>query len=168
VGITLNSLYNNPHQFGFQFPLWQEMKREGLPFEGFCVAAGTPSTEKAAEVIGALRDAGIKHAAFKPGSVDGIRQVIAIAATNPDYPIILQWTGGRAGGHHSYKDFHQPILATYGSIQSHPNISLVTGSGFGDGEGVWPYITGEWVLEYGVQPMPFDGVLFGSWAMIAK
>jgi fatty acid synthase subunit alpha len=24
-GITLNSLHINPRQFGFQFPLWQEM-----------------------------------------------------------------------------------------------------------------------------------------------
>jgi fatty acid synthase subunit alpha, fungi type len=51
VGITLNSLYINPRQFGFQFPLWQEMRKEGLPVEGFCVAAGIPSTEKAAEII---------------------------------------------------------------------------------------------------------------------
>lgn len=111
----LNSLYINPRQFGFQFPFWQEMKREGLPIGGFCVAASIPSTEKAAEIIGALRDAGTKHVAFKPGSVEGIRQVVAIAATNPDYPIIMQWTGGFAGGHHSYEDFHQPILATYAS-----------------------------------------------------
>ena len=40
VGITLNSLYINPRQFTFQFPLWQEMRKEGLPIEGFCVAAG--------------------------------------------------------------------------------------------------------------------------------
>ena len=59
IGITLNSLYINPRQFGFQFPLWQEMKREGLPIEGFCITAGILSTEKAAEIIGALRDAGI-------------------------------------------------------------------------------------------------------------
>lgn len=168
VGITLNALYINPRQFGFQFPLWQEMKREGLPIEGFNVAAGIPSTEKAAEIIEGLRSAGIKHVAFKPGSVDGIRQVAAIAAANPDYPIILQWTGGRSGGHHSYEDFHQPILATYGLIRANPNISLVAGSGFGDGESVWPYMSGEWSTEFGVQPMPYDGVLFGSWAMIAK
>ena len=136
VGITLNSLYINPCQFSFQFPLWQEMKCEGLPIEGFCVAAGIPSTEKAAEIIGVLQDTGIKHVAFKPGSVDSIHQVVTIAVTNPDCPIILQWTGGRAGSHHSYKDFHQPIPTTYGSIRSHPNISLVAGSGFGDGEGV--------------------------------
>jgi enoyl reductase-like protein len=60
-----------------------------------------------------LKAAGIRHVAFKPGSIDSIRQVVNIAAANPDFPIILQWTGGRAGGHYSFEDFHQPILATY-------------------------------------------------------
>ncbi|KAF7965824.1 hypothetical protein HWV62_41719, partial [Athelia sp. TMB] len=169
VGITLNSLYINPRQFGFQFPLWQEMRKEGLPVEGFCVAAGIPSTEKAAEIIGSLKAAGIKHVAFKPGSVDGIRQVVSIAAANPDFPIIMQWTGGRAGGHHSFEDFHQPVLSTYRSIRQQSNISLVGGSGFGAAEDVWPYLTGDWsVTGYGVQPMPFDGFLFASRVMVAK
>jgi fatty acid synthase subunit beta len=66
VGIMLSSLYINPRQFGFQFPLWQEMRKEGLPVEGFCVATGIPSTEKAAEIIDALKASGIKHVAFKP------------------------------------------------------------------------------------------------------
>lgn len=138
VGITLNALYINQRQFGFQFPLWQEMRREGLPIEGFCVAAGIPSSEKATEIITALRSAGIKHVAFKPGSVEGIRQVVNIAAANPDYPIILQWTGGRAGGHHSCEDFHQPIISTYAAIRQQRNISLIAGSGFGGAEDVWP------------------------------
>ncbi|KAF8071859.1 fatty acid synthase [Lyophyllum atratum] len=169
VGITLNALYINPRQFGFQFPLWQEMRKEGLPVEGFCVAAGIPSTEKAAEIIDALRNAGIKHVAFKPGSVDGIRQVINIAAANPDFPIIMQWTGGRAGGHHSFEDFHQPILSTYRAIRRHSNISLVGGSGFGSAEDLWPYLTGDWSVErFDVQPMPFDGFLFASRVMVAK
>ena len=131
VGITLNSLYINPRQFTFQLPLWQEMRREGLPIEGFCVAAGIPTTEKAAEIIEGLTETGIKHVSFKPGSVDGIRQVVNIAAANPHFPIILQRTGGRAGGHHSCEDFHQPILSTYSSIRQHPNIILFGGSGFG-------------------------------------
>ncbi|KAG6813968.1 hypothetical protein H0H92_005223, partial [Tricholoma furcatifolium] len=169
VGITLNALYINPRQFSFQFPLWQEMRKEGLPIEGFCVAAGIPTTEKAAEIIEALKNAGIKHVAFKPGSVDGIRQVINIAAANPDFPIIMQWTGGRAGGHHSFEDFHQPVLATYGAIRRHPNISLVGGSGFGSADDVWPYLSGDWSIErFGVQPMPFDGFLFASRVMVAK
>ncbi|KAG6819277.1 hypothetical protein H0H93_013528, partial [Arthromyces matolae] len=95
------------------------------------------------------------HVSFKPGSVDGIRQVINIAAANPNFPIIMQWTGGRAGGHHSFEDFHQPILSTYRAIRRHPNISLVAGSGFGSADDVWPYLTGDWSVErFGVQPMP--------------
>lgn len=171
VGLTLNALYINPRQFGFQLPLWQEMRREGLPIEGFCVAAGIPSTEKAVEIIDGLRSAGIRHVSFKPGSVDGIRQVVNIAAANPDFPIILQWTGGRAGGHHSYEDFHQPIISTYRSIRQQRNISLVGGSGFGaaDGEDVWPYLTGQWAVDkFGAQPMPFDGFLYASRVMVAK
>jgi fatty acid synthase subunit alpha, fungi type len=84
-------------------------------------------------------------------------------------PIILQWTGGRTGGHHSFEDFHQPILSTYRSIRQQANISLVAGSGFGAAEDVWPYLTGDWSVEsYGVQPMPFDGFLFASRVMVAK
>ena len=168
VGLTLNALYINQRQFGFQFPLWQEMRREGLPIEGFCVAAGIPSSEKATEIITALQAAGIKHISFKPGSVEGIRQVCNIAAANPDYPIILQWTGGRAGGHHSCEDFHQPVIATYSTIRANRNISLIAGSGFGGAEDVWPYISGDWSAAFGLQPMPFDGVLYGSRVMVAK
>jgi len=170
VGLTLNALYINPRQFNFQFPLWLEMKREGIPVEGFCVAAGIPSVEKAGEIIDGLRSAGVRHVSFKPGSVDGIRQVINIAAANPDFPVILQWTGGRAGGHHSCEDFHQPVLSTYASIRQHANIILVGGSGFGGSDDVLPYLTGEWSTgePYTSQPMPFDGFLFASRVMVAK
>ncbi|ORY50686.1 fatty acid synthase [Leucosporidium creatinivorum] len=169
VGVTLNSLYINQRQWTFQLPLWQEMRKEGLPVEGLCVAAGIPSTEKAKEIIDGLREAGIKHVSFKPGSVDGIRQVINIAGSNPDFPIILQWTGGRAGGHHSCEDFHAPILSTYASIRQHSNISLIAGSGFGNADDAYPYLSGEWSeKKYGVARMPFDGFLFASWVMVAK
>ncbi|KAI5478179.1 fatty acid synthase subunit beta [Pseudohyphozyma bogoriensis] len=170
VGVTLNCLYINQRQWTFQLPLWQQMKKEGLPVEGLCVAAGIPSTEKAKEIIDGLTEAGIKHVSFKPGSVDGIRQVVNIAAANPHFPILLQWTGGRAGGHHSCEDFHAPLLATYASIRSKENIILVGGSGFGadDASDVWPYLTGEWSEAYGVSKMPFDGFLYASRVMVAK
>jgi hypothetical protein len=67
IGLTLNSLYINPRQFSFQLPLWQDMRREGFPIEGFCVAAGIPTTKKAAEIISGLKSVGIRHVAFKPG-----------------------------------------------------------------------------------------------------
>lgn len=168
IGLTLNALYINQRQFTFQLPEWIKMKAEGLPIEGLCVAAGIPSTENATQILSDLKAGGIKHVSFKPGSVEGIRQVINIASANPDFPIIMQWTGGRAGGHHSCEDFHQPMLATYASIRQHPNIILVAGSGFGDAEGIWPYLNGSWSEEYGVQRMPYDGFLFGSWTMVAK
>ena len=145
------------------------MKSEGLPVEGLCVAAGIPSTENATNILNQLRGAGVKHVSFKPGSVEGIRQVVNIASANQDFPIILQWTGGRAGGHHSCEDFHQPLLATYASIRQYPNIILVGGSGFGaPGEDVWPYLNGSWSEAYGVERMPFDGFLYASRVMVAK
>jgi fatty acid synthase subunit alpha len=61
--------------------------------------------------------------------VGGIRQVVNIAAANPDFAIIMHWTGWPCW--RSFEDFHQPILATYSRIRRHDNIALVAGSGFG-------------------------------------
>lgn len=167
-GITLNILFLNARQWGFQYPLVQVMRREGYPMEGVCVAAGVPSLDVANEIIKNLKEAGIRHVSFKPGSVETIRQVCTIASRNPDMPIILQWTGGRAGGHHSYEDFHAPLLETYGFIRRHANIILVGGSGFGDTEGTLPYLTGDWSVKFNYPPMPLDGLLFGSRVMVSK
>jgi fatty acid synthase subunit alpha len=158
IGLTLNSLYINPRQFSFQLPLWQEMRREGLPIEGFCVAAGIPTAEKAAEIINGLKSVGIRQVAFK-----GIRQVVNIAGANPDFAIIMQWTGGRAGGHHSYEDFHQPILATYSSIRRHDNIALVAGSGFGGSDDMFPYLSGRRNSVWSRCPLMGSSSPLGSW-----
>jgi hypothetical protein len=61
---SLSPLYINLRQFSFQLPLWQDMRREGLPIEGFCVVAGIPTTEKADEIIDGLKSVGIHHVAF--------------------------------------------------------------------------------------------------------
>ncbi|KAG0272729.1 beta subunit of fatty acid synthetase, partial [Linnemannia exigua] len=168
AGITLNTLFINVRQWGFQAPLVPKLRREGLPMEGFCCAAGVPSLEVANEFITDMLEAGIRHISFKPGSVESIRQVLAIAAAHPDMPIILQWTGGRAGGHHSFEDFHQPLLETYSAIRRHSNVVLVAGSGFGGAEDTYPYLTGDWSVQLDYPPMPFDGMLFGSRVMVAK
>ncbi|KAI8872143.1 fatty acid synthase [Ramicandelaber brevisporus] len=167
LGVSLNILFLNAFQWGFQFPLVQQMRKEGLPMEGLCCAAGVPSLENANDIVQQLKESGFRHISFKPGSIDTIRQVVSIAKSNPDMPIILQWTGGRAGGHHSFEDFHQPILETYSYIRSQPNIILVGGSGFGGVEDTLPYLTGEWSHSYDAPAMPYDGILFGSRMLVA-
>lgn len=165
-GITINLIYVNPRAMAWQIPLIKSLRAEGVPIEGLTIGAGIPSLAVAKEYIETLK---LKHIAFKPGSTKGIEQVIEIANDSPNFPIILQWTGGRAGGHHSCEDFHTPILAMYGKIRKCANIVLVAGSGFGSAEDTYPYLTGAWALKYGSSSkMPFDGCLFGSRVMIAK
>jgi len=166
----VNLLFLNQRQWAFQFPLVLELRRQGVPIDGLTVAAGVPSVDKATEIITAVQGAGMRYVALKPGSVDAIRRVIAIAKANPDFPVVVQWTGGRAGGHHSFEDMHAPMLATYADLRSCDNIVLVAGSGIGDSSGALPYITGEWSARppYNRAAMPFDGVLVASRMMVAR
>ncbi|KAJ2156003.1 fatty acid synthase alpha subunit Lsd1, partial [Coemansia sp. RSA 552] len=167
-GITLNCIYINPRQWSFQLSTLLRLRSEGLPIAGLCIGGGVPSFDVALEIIDSLRSADIRHVSFKPGSAEAIRHVVKIAQASDRFPIVLQWTGGRAGGHHSHEDFHQPILQTYGAVRACDNVALVAGSGFGDAEGTLPYLTGDWSAKYGRAPMPFDGILLGSRVMVAQ
>ena len=164
-GITINLIYVNPRAMQWQIPLIGQLRADGVPIEGLTIGAGVPSIEVANEYIETL---GIKHISFKPGSMEAVQQVVNIAKANPHFPILLQWTGGRGGGHHSYEDMHQPILQMYGRIRRCNNIVLVAGSGFGGSQDTYPYLTGTWSAKFGYPPMPFDGCLFGSRMMTAK
>ncbi|KAH6659242.1 fatty acid synthase beta subunit dehydratase [Truncatella angustata] len=164
-GITINLIYVNPRAMGWQIPLIGRLRAEGYPIEGLTIGAGVPSLDVAQEYIDTL---GLKHIAFKPGSMEAIQNVINIAKANPTFPVMLQWTGGRGGGHHSFEDFHHPVLQMYNRIRRYDNIILVAGSGFGSSEDTYPYLTGEWSKKYGYPPMPFDGCMFGSRMMVAK
>lgn len=132
---------------------------------GLTIGAGVPSVEVVKDYVETL---GLKHISFKPGTISGIEQVISIAEAHPSFFIGCQWTGGRAGGHHSYEDFHTPILQMYGRIRKHQNIILTTGSGLGNAEGMLPYLTGSWSEPLGFPRMPFDGLLIGSRMMVAR
>ena len=164
-GIILNVIYASPKAIAWQIPLLRNLCAQGLPIRGLTIGAGVPSLEIANEYI---RTLGIRQIGFKPASKESIRQVIDIAEANPDFPVILQWTGGRGGGHHSYEDFHEPILSTYSRIRRCGNIVLVAGSGFGGTDDTYPYLSGTWSKGYDRPLMPFDGVLFGSRCMVAK
>ncbi|KAJ1894042.1 fatty acid synthase alpha subunit Lsd1, partial [Coemansia sp. IMI 209127] len=162
LGVSINSIYVNPFLWNIQYPAIQRMRREGIPMEGLCIGAGVPSYDVCNEIIASIRAAGFRHIGLKPSSVSTIRLVIKIAQANADFPILLQWTGGRGGGHHSFEDFHQPILETYGAVRAQKNIVLVAGSGFGGVDDTLPYLTGEWSKRFDCAPMPFDGCLFAS------
>lgn len=164
-GITINVIYSAPRQIGWQIPLIKKLISQGTLIHGITVGAGVPSIEVAAKYINEL---GVKHISFKPGNVGAIREVIRIAKGHPEFPIMLQWTGGRGGGHHSTEDFHAPILQTYAAIRRCPNIILIAGSGFGGAGDTYPYLTGSWASSFNQPPMPFDGVLLGSRMMVAK
>ena len=164
-GIGINLLYVNPRMLQWAIPMIRNLRQKGFPLQSLTIGAGVPSLEIAGEYIETL---GLTYLGLKPGSIDAIGQCISIAKAYPHFPIVVQWTGGRGGGHHSFEDFHQPILQMYSKIRRCSNIILVAGSGFGSAEDTYPYLTGEWSKSFNYPPMPFDGFLFGSRVMAAK
>lgn len=163
--LGVNLIYVNPRMLQWGIPLIKELREKGYPIQHLTIGAGVPSLDVATEYIETL---GLSHLDLKPGSIDAINQVITIASAHPNFPIVLQWTGGRGGGHHSFEDFHSPMLQMYSKLRRHSNIILIAGSGFGSAEDTYPYLTGEWSTKFNYPPMPFDGFLFGSRVMIAK
>jgi fatty acid synthase subunit beta len=164
-GITCNMIYAAPHAVKWQIPLLAKLRAAGVPLEGLTIGAGVPSLEVATRYI---KELGLRHMGFKPGALPAIHQVLDIARAHPTFPILLQWTGGRGGGHHSYEDFHRPILQAYDAIRRCENVILVAGSGFGGADDTFPYLTGDWARRYNRPLMPFDGILLGSRMMAAK
>jgi fatty acid synthase subunit alpha len=170
-GIGLNMLFLNARQWAFQAPAVAGLIREGLPIETVCIAAGVPTLENAVGIVKDFEAAGVKWVSFKPGSLEAIRRVLSIAAAVAPYPVVLQWTGGRAGGHHSFEDVHAPMAAAYAASRDvGPSLVLVAGSGIGSADCALPWLTGHWAVTSGhsLIPMPFDGVLVASRVMVAK
>lgn len=164
TGVSVNLIYVNPRMLQWGIPMIKELRDMGFPLQSLTIGAGVPSLEVATEYIETL---GLTHLGLKPGSIDAIHQCIAIAKAHPKFPIVVQWTGGRGGGHHSFEDFHQPLLQMYTKLRRCSNIVLVAGSGFGSAEDAFPYISGTWSTVFDYPEMPFDGVLFGSRVMTA-
>ena len=130
-----------------------------------CVSAGIPELEEAVELIEELNSVGISHVVFKPGTVEQIKSVIKIAAEVPDKDVIVHIEGGRAGGHHSWEDLDDLLLATYAELRKLPNITICVGGGIGTPERAAEYLSGRWAEAYGFPAMPVDGILVGTAAM---
>ena len=143
----------------------QKARQSGAAIDGLVVSAGIPDLEDAVELIEELNDVGISHVVFKPGTVEQIRSVIRIATEVPTKPVIMHVEGGRAGGHHSWEDLDDLLLATYSELRSRPNITVCVGGGIGTPERAAEYLSGRWAQAYGFPLMPIDGILVGTAAM---
>ena len=105
VGITINMIYINPRQWAFQFPLVLKMREKATQSKASLWRREYPTPAKAQEICRELRRVGIRYMSLKPGTAEHIAQCLDIARENPETSIIIQWTGGRGGGHHSFEDF---------------------------------------------------------------
>ncbi len=166
--VQFNSLFLDPYLWKLQVGgkrLVQRARQSGAPIDGLIVTAGIPDLEEAVELIGELNDIGITHVVFKPGTVEQIRSVIRIAAEVPTKPVIAHIEGGRAGGHHSWEDLDDLLLATYSELRGRSNITVCVGGGIGTPERAAEYLSGRWSESYGFPLMPVDGILVGTAAM---
>ena len=162
-----NSLLLDPYLWKLHLGgqrLVQKARKAGAPIDGVVITAGIPELEEAVEIVGDLHDSGITHVAFKPGTVNQIKQVIAIAR-EVEGELIVHIEGGVAGGHHSWEDLDELLLATYPLLRAEPNLTICVGGGIGTPDKAVDYLTGRWALQYDEAAMPLDGVLVGTAAM---
>ncbi len=166
-----NALFLDPYLWKLQVGgkrLVQKARQSGAAIDGLVISAGIPDLEDAVELIDELGDVGISHVVFKPGTVEQIRSVIRIATEVPTHPVIVHIEGGRAGGHHSWEDLDDLLLATYSELRRRPNITVCVGGGIGTPERAAEYLSGRWATSYGFPLMPIDGILVGTAAMATR
>ncbi len=163
-----NSLFLDPYLWKLQLGqkrLVQRARAAGAPIDAVIVTAGIPELDDAVALVSELHDADITHVVFKPGTVKQIRQVVAIAKEVAPTPIIVQIEGGKAGGHHSWEDLDDLLIATYGELRALDNVVVCVGGGIGTPEVAAAYLSGEWARRHDFPLMPLDGILVGTAAM---
>ncbi|WP_394282283.1 fatty acid synthase subunit beta domain-containing protein [Corynebacterium sp.] len=166
-----NAMFLNPQQWRMQIEgkrLVPRARANGAPIDGIVVSAGIPPHEDAVALVRTLRDEGFPWVAFKPGAVAQISKILQVADDLPDTPIIVQVEGGKAGGHHSWEDLDELLIATYEDIRSRDNVVLAVGGGIGTPQAAAEYLTGAWSQRYDLPAMPVDGILVGTAAMATK
>ncbi|MFI5511271.1 fatty acid synthase subunit beta domain-containing protein [Mycobacterium sp. NPDC051804] len=166
--VQFNTLFLDPYLWKLQVGgkrLVQKARQSGAPIDGVVVSAGIPDLEEAVELIDELNTVGLSHVVFKPGTVGQIKSVINIATEVPGKDVIVHIEGGRAGGHHSWEDLDDLLIATYADLRKLSNITICVGGGIGTPERAAEYLSGEWSKAYGFPEMPVDGILVGTAAM---
>ncbi|MGJ9413619.1 fatty acid synthase subunit beta domain-containing protein [Aeromicrobium sp. CF4.19] len=165
---SFNSLFLDPYLWKLQLGgqrLVQKARAAGAAIDSVIVTAGVPELEEAVALVAELREAGIEHTVFKPGTVKQIKQVLKIADEVAPHPVIVQIEGGKAGGHHSWEDLDELLIRSYADLRARDNVVVCVGGGVGTPDVAAAYLTGEWARAHGHPVMPLDGVLVGTAAM---
>ena len=165
--VVFNAMYLDPYLWGLHLGrerLVLKARAAGAPFNGVTISAGIPDKPEALAVLDELVEAGLWLNAFKPGTVAQVTEVLAIAAETP-HTIWIHLEGGAAGGHHSWEDLDELLLATYHLIREHDNVVLAVGGGIADPERAAALLTGTWSHAYDYATMPVDAVLLGTVSM---
>lgn len=166
-----NSMFFDRYMWNLQFGVQRivpKARANGAAVNGVTISAGIPEVEEATKLLETLGAEGFSYVCFKPGTVEQIRQVLAIAKAAPERDIIMQVEDGAAGGHHSWQSLDELLLATYHDIRKAGRVVLAVGGGIGTPEKAAEYICGKWSLAYGRPPMPVDAVMVGTAAMTVK
>ncbi|MBT1164774.1 DUF1729 domain-containing protein [Bifidobacterium felsineum] len=169
--VEFNAMFMDRYLWNLQFGssrIVPKKRASGAPFDGVVISAGIPELDEAVTLIKQLHADGLPYVSFKPGTVDQIRQVVAIAKAVAPATIMIQVEGGEAGGHHSWEALDDLLAATYADVRACENLVLVAGGGIGTPERAADYISGQWARAYGLPDMPVDGVLVGTAVMTAK
>ena len=129
------------------------------------MSAGIPDVDEAIALLDELAGVGMRVNAFKPGTAEQVRQLLAIADAAPHHTIAAHLEGGRAGGHHSWEDLEELLLDTYHELRRRANVLVCAGGGIGTPARAADLLHGTWALAHGVGVMPVDAVLIGTAAM---
>ena len=132
------------------------------------MSAGIPDVEEAIALLDRLAAEGMRVNAFKPGTAEQVRQLLAIADAAPHHTIAAHLEGGRAGGHHSWEDLEELLLETYHELRRRENVLVCAGGGIGTPERAADLLHGTWALAHGAPVMPVDAVLIGTAAMAVR
>ena len=127
-----------------------------------------PDVEEALALLDELAGAGLHLNAFKPGTVEQVRQVLAIADAGPQHTIAVHLEGGHGGGHHSWEELDELLLESYHELRARENVLLCVGGGVGDPARAADLLCGTWALAYDEPAMPVDAVLVGTAAMACR
>ncbi|WP_342661850.1 fatty acid synthase subunit beta domain-containing protein [Corynebacterium caspium] len=168
INAQFNAMFLNPEQWRMHIEgqrLIPKARANGAPIDGICISAGMPAVNETVELIKQLRKAGLPWISLKPGAVRHIQKCLEVADAIPEIPLILQVEGGHAGGHHSWEDLNELLLATYGEIRKRNNVILAVGGGIATPEQGASYLTGMWAENYNLPLMPVDAIMLGTVAM---